>query len=102
MIVRVLRELFGRSCRFHRKSRLETGITNSRLNRSPASWAVGDKQGTQRWYRQAKETKCGEMDGGKSQRLIRPMIQGNQPEGPWGGKGTPSHEPLEGNTTGTL
>src|SRR5208337_4853345 len=27
------------------------------------SWAVGDKRGTQRWYRQAKETKRGEMGG---------------------------------------
>src|ERR1700722_3864018 len=26
---------------------------------------------------------------------------GEPPEGPWGGKGTPSHEPLEGNMPGT-
>ena len=29
------------------------------------------------------------------------MNQGNRPEGPWGGKETPSYEPLEGNMTGT-
>src|SRR5882724_4475304 len=26
---------------------------------------------------------------------------GEPPEGPWGGKGTPSYEPLEGNMAGT-
>ena len=30
------------------------------------------------------------------------MNQGNRPEGPCGGKGTPFHEPLEGNMPGTL
>jgi RNA-directed DNA polymerase len=57
--------------------------------------------GRQRWYRQAKETKCGERGGRESERLILPMSQGNHPEGPWGGKETPSYEPLEGNMTGT-
>src|SRR4029077_15273596 len=32
---------------------------------------------------------------------IVPVKQGNHPEGPCGGKGTPLHEPLEGNMPGT-
>ena len=62
----------------------------------------GDEQRTQRWYRQAKETKCGEMGGRESERLIVLLTQGNQPEGPWRGKGMPSHEPLTGTMAGTL
>ena len=42
-------------------------LTNSRLIHGSASGAGGDEQGTQRWYCQAKETKCGEMDGRESQ-----------------------------------
>ena len=42
----------------------------------------GDEQRTQRWYRQAKETKRGEMGGRESQHLIVPLKRGNQPEGP--------------------
>ena len=42
----------------------------------------GDEQRTQRWYRQAKETKRGEMGGRESQHLIVPWKRGNQPEGP--------------------
>ena len=36
---------------------------NSRLIHGSASGAGGDEQRTQRWYRQAKETKRGEMGG---------------------------------------
>ena len=61
----------------------------------------GDEQRTQRWYRQAKETKRGEMGGRESQHLIVPLKRGNQPEGPRRGKGVPSHEPLKGNMPGT-
>jgi hypothetical protein len=68
----------------------------------PTSEADGDERGTNRWYRQAKETKCGEMDGKESERLVVPLNRGNQPEGPRRGKGTPSHEPLSGNMAGTL
>ena len=100
MITRVPREL-GRPCRLHRRCRPETRLTNSRMIHGPASGAAGDEPGTQRWYRQAKETKCGEMGGRESERLIVPSSRGNRPEGPRGGKGTPSHEPLEGNMTGT-
>ena len=32
----------------------------------PTSEADGDERGTKRWYRQAKETKRGEMDGKES------------------------------------
>ena len=61
----------------------------------------GDEQRTQRWYRQAKETKCGEMGGRESQRLIVPSSQGNHPEGTLGREGDASYEPLEGNMIGT-
>jgi hypothetical protein len=45
--------------------------------RGPKLWGrTGDK----RWYRQAKETKCGEMDGRESERLRVPMSRGNHPE----------------------
>jgi hypothetical protein len=76
-------------------------MTNSRMIHGPASRAVGDEQGAQEWYRQAKETKRGETGGGESQCLIVPLNQGNQPEGPWGGKGTPYHVSSPGNTPGT-
>ena len=62
----------------------------------------GDEPRTQRWYRQAKETKRGEMGGRESQHLIVPLKRGNQPEGPRRGKEVPSHEPLKGNMPGTL
>src|SRR5271165_1771261 len=84
------------------KGRPETRLTNSRWIHGPVSWAVGDERGTQRWYRQAKETKCGEMGGRESQHLIVPLKRGNQPEGPRRGKEVPSHEPLKGNMPGTL
>src|SRR6516165_10056292 len=58
------------------------------VNPRLSSRASEDEQGTKRWYRQAKETKCGETDGKESERLVVPMSQGNQPVGPWGGKGT--------------
>src|SRR5271157_4624185 len=78
---RFLREL-GRPCRFHRARRLEIPPTNSRLIHGSASGAGGDEQRTQRWYRQAQETKRGEMGGRESQHLRVPWKRGNQPEGP--------------------
>ena len=51
------------------------------------SRACGDESGTKRWYRQAKSTKCGEMDGKESERLILPLSQGNHPEGTLGREG---------------
>jgi len=45
------------------------------------SRASGDESGTKRRYRQAKETKCGEMGGRDSERLIVPTRRGNQPDG---------------------
>ena len=36
----------------------------------PVSWAVGDERGTQRWYRQAKETKCGEKRKDRCQFIV--------------------------------
>ena len=39
----------------------------------------GTKLGRKRWYRQAKATKCGEMDGRESERLIVALTQGHGP-----------------------
>ena len=89
-----------RPCRFHRARRLEIPPTNSRLIHGSASGAGGDEQRTQRWYRQAKETKRGEMGGRESQHLIVPWKRGNQPEEPRQGRGC-AHEPLKRNLAGT-
>jgi hypothetical protein len=86
MITRVPREL-GRPCRLHRTTPAGVRLTNSGMIHGPASGAVGDEPGTQRWYRQAKETKCGERGGRESERLIRPWNQGNQTEGTLGREG---------------
>ena len=56
-----------------------------------ASGTEGDEQRTQRWYRQAKETKCGETGGRESERLVVPSSRGNYPE--W----TPGRERSEAN-----
>ena len=69
------------------KRRMECRYTNSRMIHGPTSRADGDEQGTQGWYRQAKETKRGEMGGRESQRLIVPVSQGNHPEGTLGREG---------------
>src|SRR5271155_3875412 len=75
MIRRVPREL-GRPCRLHRDCRLELRLTNSRLiHGSVPSW--WGRTGDERWYRQAKETKRGEMDGKESQRPIVVLKRGN-------------------------
>src|SRR3954447_12625684 len=55
-------------------------LTNSGMIRGPATGTDGDEHRSQRWYRQAKETKCGEMDGRESERLIVPASRGNRPE----------------------
>ena len=88
MIKWVSREL-GRPCRLHRDCRLETRLTNSRLIRGPRPEADGDERGTKRWYRQAKETKCGEKDGKESECPIVALKRGNGPSGPRGAKGVP-------------
>ena len=77
MIKWVSREL-GRPCRLHRDCRLEPRLTNSRLIHSsvPSWWG---RTGDDRWYRQAKETKCGETDGKESQCPIVVMKRGNGP-----------------------
>ena len=46
------------------KAGSENRPTNSRLIHGSASGAGGDEPRTQRWYRQAKETKCGERAAG--------------------------------------
>ena len=46
-----------------------------------ASAADGSKPSTHRWYRQAKATKRGEMDGGESERPVVPSKPGNHSEG---------------------
>jgi hypothetical protein len=55
----------------------------------PTSEADGDERRTKRWYRQAKETKCGEKGGKESQRPIVVLKRGNGPSGPRGAKGVP-------------
>src|SRR5271157_3959117 len=67
-----------------------------------ATGTDGDELRSHQWYRQAKETKRGEMGGRESQHLIVPLKRGNQTEGPRRGKEVPSHEPLKGNMPGTL
>ena len=67
----------------------------------PTSEADGDERGTKRWYRQAKETKCGEMDGKESQCLIVALKRGNEPSGPRGAKGAPRRGRVVGTTPRT-
>ena len=86
MITGVPREL-GRPCRLHRNAGRETRLTNSRMIRGPASEADGDERGTKRWYRQAKETKCGETGGRESERLIVPSKPGEPSRGTLGREG---------------
>ena len=85
MIIRVPREL-GRPCHLHRDGRLELRLTKSRLIHSsvPSWWG---RTGDERWYRQAKETKCGEIGGKESERLVVPLSQGNHPRDPGEGRG---------------
>src|SRR5271166_3832214 len=50
----------------------------------PTSEADGDERRTKRWYRQAKETKCGEKDGKESECPIVASKRGNGPSRtPW-------------------
>ena len=87
MIMRVPREL-GRPCRLHRNGRLEIPAYQLQVDPQSASQADGDeKMGRNRWYRQAKETKCGEKVGKESERLVLPLSQGNHTEGTLGRKG---------------
>ena len=99
MIKRVPREL-GRPCRLRRDCRLEPRLTNSRLIHSsvPNWWG---RTGDERGYRQAKETKRGEMDGKESQRPILVLKRGNGPPGPSGAKGVPRCEREVGTTRRT-
>ena len=85
---RVFREL-GRPCRLHRWLPAGARLTNSRLIHGSRPEPGGDESGTKRWYRQAKETKCGEMDGKESERPIVVLKRGNGPSGPCGAKGAP-------------
>ena len=76
MIERVLREL-ERPCRLRRDCRLELRLNNSRLIHSsvPSWWG---RTGDDRRYRQAKETKCGEMDDKESE-CLRSTIEAGEP-----------------------
>ncbi len=76
--------------------RPEHRLTNSGLIHGPVSRADGDELGKQRWYRQAKETKCGEMDVGGSEHIIVPGKRGNRTSEPRGGKGVPCRGPVRG------
>src|SRR5260370_23626703 len=48
---------------------------------------MGTNKGRNDWYRQTKETKCGETDDRESQRLVVPLSQGNYPKDPGEGRG---------------
>lgn len=67
---------------------LESRLTNSRLIHSsvPSWWG---RTGDERWYRQTKATKCGEMGDRESERPIVALRRGNSTEGPRGVKGMP-------------
>jgi hypothetical protein len=55
-----------------------------RVKPQPPVLGCGDKQGTERWYRQAKATKCGETGGRESERPIVSPKRGNRPSWtPW-------------------
>ncbi len=53
----------------------------------PTSVADGDERRTVRWYRHAKDTKRGEMDGKESQRPIVVLKRGNGPSRAPGSEG---------------
>ena len=82
MIERVSREL-GRPCRLHRDGRI--GAPAYQLQVDPRHPSVSRRGRTrdEPWYRQAKETKCGEMDGRESECPIVATKRGNGPRTPW-------------------
>lgn len=91
MIIRVPREL-GRPCLLHRS--MPVGAPAYQLQADPVASCPGlrgTNQGRNRWYRRVRETKRAERVGRESERLIVPLSRGNYPEGPRGGKETPSH-----------
>ena len=78
MIKRVSREL-GRPCRLHCDCRHGARLTNSRLIHGSRPEPVGTNRGRNEGNRQAKETKCGEMDGKESEYPIVALKRGNGP-----------------------
>src|SRR5712671_1823000 len=86
----------GRSRRFHFFKSWRRGTA-----RTESSWSFGRRRALGRnenrreeWHRQAKETKHGGKNDGKSERLVVPAKQGNPNHGDpvarkRGGKGTP-------------
>jgi hypothetical protein len=83
MVARVSREL-GRPCRLHCGCRLGARLTNSRLIHGSRPEPVGTNRGRNGGNRQAKETKCGEMDGKESECPIVAPKRGNGPyRTPW-------------------
>src|SRR5690349_13073636 len=81
--------------------RLETRLTNSRLIRGPRPRPPGTNEGRNDGIparREGNEVRReGRQGVGASRSTAEP---GEPPEGPWGGKGAPSYEPLEGNMPG--
>jgi len=78
MIARVLRER-GRPFRLHRWLPAGARLTNSRLIHGSRPEPVGTNRGRNDGNRQAKETKCGEMDGKESECPIVALKRGNGP-----------------------
>ena len=64
--------------------RLESRHPKLQVDPQLSSRAGGDEKRTKRRYRQAKETKCGEMGGRESEHPVVPLKWGNRTEGtPW-------------------
>ncbi len=79
-------------------------LTNSRLILGMPSRAVRTNRGRNDGIakrRKRSAAKQIETDVRESENLVVPLTQGNQPEGPWRGKGMPSHAPLTGHMAGT-
>jgi len=77
-----------RPCRLRRDCRLGVPAYQLQVDPQLCPELVG-RTGDERWYRQAKATKCGEMSGRESERSIVTLRRGNLTEGPRGVKGTP-------------
>ncbi len=73
-------------------------LTNSRLIHSFPSRAVGTNRGRNDGIAKRRKRSAARW---MARNHIVPLKRGNQPEGPRGGRGAPSHDPLKGNMPGT-
>ena len=91
----------GRPCRLRlRVPEWGTGGTNLQA-RGEALLDVGSKRTARRWYRQAKETKCGGKGGRESEHLDSTGEAGElDPRDPVEGRGMPGHGTVGGRHDG--